>query len=255
MSDKTKKRWKLAADILTLLSGLAGILAVAKQLPVYMVGPAALAASMFGYASRWCEKRLPPTAGPAAAKIAGAGAALLGLLLVGGASACGPSPAVVATHGTMRATQLAGDTVAAVHKAGKADCAHVKRWRTHGRQAVRVAIAGSVVAIRAAKGGKVDWMAALKPGACELFRWLDAAAGDAPADAAKAMAYLGAFKGLVCPKRASAVDVLAIVLPVAQALIEWLQGLVGASDDKLLAEVDAYLAAPAKDATDSICLE
>lgn len=186
-------------------------------------------------------------------KAAGAGA-VLGILLLGLASnGCAASPAVVATHGTMRAVQLTGDTVAAVHKAGKADCAHVKRWRTHGRQAVRLAIAGAVVAIKAQKDP--DYLSLLKPGACELFRWLDGAAKDAPAEAAKAMAYLGTFKALVCPKKSAAdvAAILGVVLEAAQRLLAWLHEISGSTDDKLIGEVDKWLADEPSDGTDAIC--
>jgi hypothetical protein len=188
-------------------------------------------------------------------KAAGAGAVMLGVLLIAvSATACGPSPAVIATHGTMRAAQLTGDTLAKVHKAGKLKCDAVKKWRTHGRQAARLAISGAVIAIKAQKDP--DYIEILKPGACELFRWLDSASKDAPPEASKAMAYLGAFKALVCPKGKSAAGIastLGVILPAAQAIIEYILGLAGASDDKLLAEVDAYLAAPAQDGTDAVC--
>lgn len=193
--------------------------------------------------------RIKPGTGKAAGSI------LLGLLLLGvAASGCKASPAVIATHGTMNAAKLTDSTIAEVHKTGKLDCKQVKLWRTHGRRSVRVAVAGAVVAIKAQKNP--DYLGLLKPGACELFRWLDAAAKDAPDKAAKAMAYLGSFKALVCPRGKSAAGIaaiLGIILPAAQRVIQWIHSLAGSTDDKLLAEVDAWLADAPDGPTDAIC--
>jgi hypothetical protein len=183
-------------------------------------------------------------------RAAGAGAVLLGLVLIGVAAAgCTASPAVVATHGTMRAITPTGDMLARLHKAGKVDCTTVKRFRTIGRPLMRVTVAGAVLAIRSGKSGKLV-LEQLKPAACEGTRW---AALGSDEDKTKILAFLGSFKGLVCPKGKSVASVLAAILPFAQTIIDWVLKAVSSDDDKLLAEVDAYLAAPPKDGTDAIC--
>jgi hypothetical protein len=185
-------------------------------------------------------------------RAAGAGAVLLGLVLLGVAAAgCGPSIQAVTVHGAASGIKPTGDLIARLHAAGKVGCVDVKRWRTIGRPAWRVTVKGAVLGVRAGNGQKVT-AKKLTPLFCEASRW--AALGSSE-DKTRILAFFGSFKGVLCRQGKGALDVLVAILPFAQSLIEWVQGWIGKSDSKLLDEADALVAAPPSDGTDAICQE
>jgi hypothetical protein len=185
-------------------------------------------------------------------KVAGAGAIILGVLLIGIAASGCVSAGVKLAHGGMVATNTTAQALADAHKVyGDKVCPHVKRFRKGARPGMRLAVAGAVAAVK----GKGDVMGALMPGLCELARLVEVA-GPELGDAGKKLAAgLKPFGALVCPKSKSAAAVLAVILPVATAVIKWVMDLVGKPDKERLAEVAAWLRAPPRDTTDKICLE
>jgi hypothetical protein len=179
------------------------------------------------------------------------GPTVVALIFFGASSAGCVSAAVKTTHGAMTLTQLTGKTLADVHKIkGDKMCVHIKRWKAGARPGMRIAIAGAVAAIKA--GGNV--LEALKPGLCEVFRFFEAAKHEL-GDKGKIIAeQLKPFSGLVCVKSKGAVQILTVILPIAQAIIKWLMDKLGSKDSDLLKEISTWLKAPPNDPTDALCL-
>ena len=189
---------------------------------------------------------------PDPGKVAGAGAILLGLLLIGIASSGCVSAGVKLTHGAMTLTNVTGQAFADAHKAyGAAVCPHIKRWKAGARPGMRLGVAGGVAAIK----GKGDVLGSLRGGLCELARLFEAAKADLGKFGEAIAEGIKPYQGLVCPKQKSGVQLLAVILPVAQAVIRWLLDKLGAKDSVLLAEIDAWLRAGPGDQTDGLCTE
>jgi hypothetical protein len=176
---------------------------------------------------------------------------VLALVFVGVSSAGCVSAAVKTTHGAMTLTQLTGRTLAEVHKTqGDKMCTHIKRWKAGARPGMRLSVAGAVAAIE----GKGNVAEKLKPGLCEVARFFEAAKGDLGKNGEAIANALKPYQFLVCPKTKNAAQVLAVLLPIAQAVIKWLMESWNAKSDKLLKEIKDWLAKPPSDETDKLCL-
>ena len=175
----------------------------------------------------------------------------LALIFLGASSAGCISAAVKTTHGAMVLTQLTGRTLAEVHKIkGDKMCVHIKRWKAGARPGIRLSIAGAVAALE----GKGNVAKKLKPGLCEVARFFEAAKGDLGKNGEAIANALKPYQSLVCPKTKSAVQVLTVLLPIAQAVIKWLMDNWNVKSDKLLKEIKDWLAEPPSDETDKLCL-
>lgn len=178
--------------------------------------------------------------------------AVFPLIFFGAISSAGcVSAAVKTTHGAMTLTQLTGRTLAEVHKIqGNKMCVHIKRWKAGARPGMRLSIAGAVAALE----GKGNVAEKLKPGLCEVARFFQAAKSDLGKNGEAIANALKTYQFLVCPKSVTAVKVLTFLLPIAQAVIKWLMESWDAKSDKLLKEINDWLAAPPSDETDKLCL-
>lgn len=119
----TETRWKRAGQILILLAGLVGILAVAKQLPAMVQDYAALAAALLAFGARWCEQQLPAVK----PKGGGVGPAVFVLIAVGLMASAGCKAPPLATGYRSHALLLiardgAGKTLAKVQRARMLRC-------------------------------------------------------------------------------------------------------------------------------------
>ncbi len=214
-------RWKRAGQILMLLAGLVGILAVAQQLPAMVQDYAALAAALLAFGARWCEQQLP------AVKAKVPPAALLVLLLAFGLmwSACNPYSAAWRTlDGVQQARALTAQQLASTghrkHEAclathgpntdGYRVCIEptakmTRHWQREARPAIIAAVQITASSLQIAEKVKADkkvrWLELLKPALCALSRVVKLYSHYLPDEGASINGVLGMVEGVACNGR------------------------------------------------------
>jgi len=277
MSDKQQTVLLWIARAISVLMGIAGVLAAAEYLPVevqhFSTLAVAVLAMVYGKILSWLppppKMKLPPggTAGVVAVL-----ALAVGLMLSAGCKSTLPTRT---TAGLMRATVTTSNALAATTSANHVDClkmgrgteayqtciaADLKRlvsYRDNIRPAARSAVAAAYAAIMIAReAGKddLDYMAILKPGACAIILGLREWGHKLPNHGGGILPLLDGFSPLACEAPKNAIGVITALLPVAVDLVKWIVGLVGADASALEREIYVWITGSPIDEVDAMII-
>jgi hypothetical protein len=134
--------------------------------------------------------------------------------------------------------------------------AHLERWRTYGRPAIRSGVAAAMSTIRVAeavKNNRADWMTPLKAAGCGLWQGLQAWGHLLPDKGKAALAALSWLDPVLCaPPKKAAGGVVVAILSIGLEVFKWLSDIIGAPTAKLKAEIAAWLAKPPADETEPV---
>lgn len=205
-------------------------------------------------------------------------ALVLALLLLGTVGACSPYAAAKrSTWALKSAVQTAGDGLGQLAEKAHADClathasatpaykscvwpwlGHLQRWQGYGRPAGRTGVATLYGAVRLAdaakgQGKKLDCLGLFAIGGCAVLRGIQAWGHLLPDQGAGVLKFLDALNPSTCrapPKLRAAAGAVIAGIGLAMEVLAWIRRALKDPAGELFREVDAWLRAPPKDASD-----